>query len=127
MNARVLAGVSLALLFSNVHAVEIPQGASPQVMMGATLYGTHCVVCHGVNGRDGVTFPRPIWGPGQDIKKFQNAKGLIEYLQMLMPFDDPMKISDSDKTAIAVFMMVKNGDLPPGASLPLGGSSAPIR
>ena len=97
------------------------------MVLGGTLYGNHCVVCHGVNGRDGVTFPRPIWGPGQDIKKFQNAKGLIEYLQMLMPFDDPMKISDADKTAIAAFMMVKNGDLPASANLPLGGSPAPIK
>ncbi|MFY7929658.1 MAG: c-type cytochrome, partial [Oligoflexus sp.] len=61
-------------------AVEIPSGASPQVISGGNLYKAHCVLCHGVNGRDAVTFPRPIWGPGQDIKKFQTAKGLFEYL-----------------------------------------------
>ena len=74
-----------------------------------------------------MTFPRPIWGPGQDIKKFQTAKGLFEYLQMLMPFDDPNKIGDVEKTAITSFLMVKNGDLPPASNLPVGGNSAPIK
>jgi len=108
-------------------AVEIPSGASPQVISGGNLYKAHCVLCHGVNGRDAVTFPRPIWGPGQDIKKFQTAKGLFEYLQMLMPFDDPNKIGDVEKTAITSFLMVKNGDLPPASNLPVGGNSAPIK
>jgi mono/diheme cytochrome c family protein len=108
-------------------AVEIPSGASPQVISGGNLYKAHCVLCHGVNGRDAVTFPRPIWGPGQDIKKFQTAKGLFEYLQMLMPFDDPNKIGDAEKTAITSFLMVKNGDLPPASNLPVGGNSSPIK
>ncbi|CAM8629248.1 hypothetical protein MCEMSEM52_00499 [Burkholderiales bacterium] len=108
-------------------AVEIPSGASPQVISGGNLYKAHCVLCHGVNGRDAVTFPRPIWGPGQDIKKFQTAKGLFEYLQMLMPFDDPNKIGDTEKTAITAFLLVKNGDLSPATNLPVGGNSSPIK
>jgi mono/diheme cytochrome c family protein len=120
-------GFMCAALTSAVAAVEIPPGSSPQVIAGGNLYKANCVVCHGVNGRDAVAFPRPIWGPGQDIKKFQTAKGLFEYLQMLMPFDDPNKISDADKTAIAAFMLVKNGDLPANANLPVGGNAAPIK
>jgi hypothetical protein len=46
---------------------------------------------------------------------------------MLMPFDDPAKINDAEKTAIAAFMLVKNGDLPSSANLPLGGNASPIK
>jgi mono/diheme cytochrome c family protein len=124
---KLVIGFMCAALTSAVAAVEIPPGSSPQVIAGGNLYKANCVVCHGINGRDAVAFPRPIWGPGQDIKKFQTAKGLFEYLQMLMPFDDPNKISDADKTAIAAFMLVKNGDLPANANLPVGGNAAPIK
>jgi mono/diheme cytochrome c family protein len=117
----------MLLMATSVTAVEIPPGASPQVVTGGNLYKVHCVACHGVNGRDAVTFPRPIWGQGQDIKKFQTAKGLFDYLQMLMPFDDPYKIGDTEKTAITAFLMVKNGDLPPSVNLPTGGNAAPIK
>lgn len=114
----------MAWCASSAFAVEIPPGASPQVIQGGQLYKAHCVLCHGVNGRDAVTFPRPIWGQGHDIKKFQNARGLFEYLQMLMPFDDPAKVNDDGKTAITAYMLVRNGDLPPDATLPLGGTTA---
>ncbi len=117
----------MLLMATSVTAVEIPPGASPQVVTGGNLYKVHCVACHGVNGRDAVTFPRPIWGQGQDIKKFQTAKGLFDYLQMLMPFDDPYKLGDTEKTAITAFLMVKNGDLPPSVNLPTGGNAAPIK
>jgi len=110
-----------------VHAAESPAGSSTQVLTGGALYKAHCAVCHGVNGRDAVAFPRPIWGQGQDIKKFKTARGLFEYLQMLMPFDDPYKISDSDKTSITAFLLVMNGDLPPNVSLPAGGDASPIK
>jgi hypothetical protein len=43
---------------------------------------------------------------------------------MLMPFDDPAKVNDDGKTAITAYMLVRNGDLPPGVTLPLGGSTA---
>jgi mono/diheme cytochrome c family protein len=119
---------SILLLISPMAAaVEVPSGSSPQVVAGARLYSAHCVSCHGVNGRDAVTFPRPIWGAGQDIKKFQTSKGLFEYLQMMMPFDDPNKIGDADKLAITVFLMVKNGDLPAASTLPPGGNASAIK
>ncbi len=104
-----------------------PAGASPQVVEGGKLFQQHCALCHGVNGRDASVFPRPIWGAGHDISKFGTAKGLFEYLQMLMPFDDPAKIDDKGKTAIVAYMLVRNGNLKPGDTVPLGGNQAPIR
>jgi mono/diheme cytochrome c family protein len=104
-----------------------PTGASDQVSQGAQLYRQHCALCHGANGRDATVFPRPIWGPGHDIGKFATAKGLFEYLQLMMPFDDPSRLNDQQKTAIAAFMLVRNGSLPPDSTLPSGGNATAIK
>jgi len=104
-----------------------PAGASPQVLSGALLFQQHCALCHGPSGRDATVFPRPIWGPGHDIAKFSTAKGLFEYMQLLMPFDDPAKIDDEAKTAIVAYMLVRNGNLKSAESLPKGGNQAAIR
>jgi mono/diheme cytochrome c family protein len=104
-----------------------PVGASAQVQSGAQLYQQHCALCHGASGRDATVFPRPIWGPGHDIAKFGTAKGLFEYMQLLMPFDNPAKIDDEAKTAIVAYMLVRNGNLKSAESLPKGGNLAAIR
>lgn len=104
-----------------------PAGASEQVLRGAALYQQNCALCHGVKGRDATVFPRPIWGAGHDLGKFNNAKGLLEYMQLLMPFDNPAKIDDSAKTAIAAYMLVRNGNLKASESLPTGGNQTAIK
>jgi mono/diheme cytochrome c family protein len=104
-----------------------PAGASEQVLSGARLYQQHCAVCHGPRGRDASVFPRPIWGPGHDIGKFGTAKGLFEYLQLLMPFDDPAKVDDAGKTAIVAYMLVRNGNVQANVSMPRGGDQTGIK
>jgi len=133
MKTQFLVLTSFSLItFSSITSAQgsspsLPTNASPQIIDGAKLYQINCSVCHGVNGRDAVAFPRPIWGQGQDIKKFLTAKGLFDYLQMLMPFDDPNKINDQQKTAITAFMLLQNGNVPATTSLPLGGDGTPIK
>ena len=133
MKTQFLVLMSFSLIaFSSITSAQgnspsLPTNASPQIIDGAKLYQSNCSVCHGVNGRDAATFPRPIWGQGQDIKKFLTAKGLFDYLQMLMPFDDPNKINDQQKTAITAFMLLQNGNVPATAILPLGGDGTPIK
>ena len=104
-----------------------PSGASPQVLHGAKLYQEHCALCHGPKGRDASVFPRPIWGPGHDIGKFGTAKGLFEYVQLLMPFDNPAKIDDASKTAIVAYMLVRNGNLKPDGNVRPGGDQTAIK
>jgi mono/diheme cytochrome c family protein len=104
-----------------------PAGASEQVVQGGQLYQQHCALCHGATGRDATVFPRPIWGPGHDIAKFSTAKGLFDYLQMLMPFDDPAKLNDQQKTAVTAYMLVRNGNLPAATALPVGGNDVSIK
>lgn len=128
-----LAGVAAVLALTQPHFVLAqnapppPNGASAQVLQGAQLYQQSCALCHGLNGRDANVFPRPIWGPGHDLAKFANAKGLFEYLQMLMPFDDPAKLNDAGKTAITSYMLVRNGNMMASETLPLGGSQKSIK
>jgi mono/diheme cytochrome c family protein len=104
-----------------------PAQAGAQVLAGARLFQEHCALCHGATGRDATVFPRPIWGPGHDIAKFGTARGLFEYLQMLMPFDNPAKIDDAQKIAVVAYMLVRNSNLAPAAQLPPGGDATPIR
>lgn len=105
----------------------VPANASAQVRAGAKLYEQHCALCHGAAGRNATVFPRPIWGPGHDIAKFNTSQGLFEYLQLLMPFDDPQKIGDAEKLAISAFMLERNGSIKPDAFLPAGGGAVRIK
>ena len=123
----VIACLALPLGAPAQEAPAPPAGASAQVLSGAALYQQHCALCHGAKGRDATVFPRPIWGPGHDIGKFGNAKGLFEYVQLLMPFDNPAKIDDAAKTAIVAYMLVRNGNLKPGDSVPSGGNLTAIK
>ncbi|MFN9805051.1 MAG: c-type cytochrome [Betaproteobacteria bacterium] len=122
--AGLLASLSVS---SQSPLAPLPAGASEQVTQGGRLYRENCALCHGANGRDATVFPRPIWGVGHDIAKFGTAKGLFDYLQLMMPFDDPSKIDDSQKTAIVAYMLVRNGDLPAATVLPTGGTGAAIK
>lgn len=97
------------------------------MLAGAKLYQQQCALCHGATGRDASVFPRPIWGPGHDLAKFGNAKGLFDYVQLLMPFDDPAKIDDTAKTAIIAYLLVRNGDLNADATVPTGGDQTAIK
>ena len=128
IKALVLAAcMALPLRATAQEAPVPPTGASAQVLSGAALYQQYCALCHGAKGRDATVFPRPIWGPGHDIGKFGNAKGLFEYVQLLMPFDNPAKIDDAAKTAIVAYMLVRNGNLKPGESVPSGGNQTAIK
>ena len=122
--------VAVLIVFTPASAQETPPppaGASAQVLGGAKLFQQHCALCHGPGGRDATVFPRPIWGPGHDIGKFGTAKGLFEYLQLLMPFDNPAKIDDTAKTAIVAYMLVRNGNLKAADTLPAGGNQTAIK
>ena len=94
---------------------------------GGELFQQHCALCHGDSGRGGSAYPRPIWGPGHDIAKFGTAKGLFDYLQLLMPFDDPAKLNDQQKTAVAAYILTRNGTIGPAVTLPTGGNETAIK
>lgn len=83
-----------------------------QFPRGEALYQEHCSLCHGKDGRGGVGFKTPLWGQQTQIKKFDNAMAMFEYNQLLMPFQDPSKVTDEEKWAIMHFILVSNGTIP---------------
>jgi mono/diheme cytochrome c family protein len=85
---------------------------SAQVEQGAALYAEHCALCHGADGQRGQGFQTPIWGRGTQIAKFANGQGLFEYNQLMMPFDDPTKLTDEQKLAITSYILSNHGAMP---------------
>ena len=93
---------------------------SPQVAEGQRLYAEYCAACHGEDGRRGAGFQTPIWGERTQIRKFSTAFGLFEYNQMMMPFDDPAKLTDEQKWAIVAYMLANHGAIARDATLDPG-------
>lgn len=96
-------------------------------MQGAKLYQEHCTLCHGATGQGGAGFPRPIWGKGHDLGKFATVKGLVEYMQMMMPFDNPAKLDPAGKAAIVAYMLVRNGTVKAGETIPPEGTAGSLK
>jgi mono/diheme cytochrome c family protein len=105
-----------------------PGGLSPQVAEGQRLYAEHCALCHGADGRRGEGFQTPIWGERTQIRKFNTAFGLFEYNQMMMPFDDPSKLTDAQKWAVVAYILANHGTIARDATLdPAQAEAIPIR
>jgi cytochrome c len=115
---RLRAAVALAALLLGPAALATAGGErSPQVSHGARLYAEHCAACHGDDGRAGAGYQTPIWGQGAKIARFEHAMGLFEYNQMMMPFDDPTKMSDEDKWAVTAYILANHGAMTPSSAL----------
>lgn len=97
---------------------------SPQVAEGQRLYAENCAMCHGEDGRRGAGFQTPIWGERTQITKFSTALGLFEYNQMMMPFDDPDRLTDEQKWAITAYMLANHGAIPRDGTLEEGSAAA---
>lgn len=115
--SKLAASALLAAVTATSTAYAEGGGGQDQAKRGSQLYEKYCSLCHGADGRGGSVFPKPIWGPGHGLGKFGNGKALLDYLYLLMPFDDPSKATDEEKLAIATYMLVRNGSLKEGASL----------
>lgn len=111
MRFMILAMPVLATFAIAVSGANGQPALSPQVATGQRLYAEYCAACHGEDGRRGAAFQTPIWGERTQIRKFNNALGLFEYNQMMMPFDDPARLTDEQKWAIVAYMLVNHGTL----------------
>jgi mono/diheme cytochrome c family protein len=96
---------------------SIAPAQAQQFEKGAQLYTEYCALCHGADGRGGQGFGTPIWGAQTQINKFVTAKGLFEYVQLIMPFDDPNKLNNEQKWAVLNYMLVNHGSLKKGDQL----------
>jgi cytochrome c len=103
----VAAALAVASLTSPARAED-----SAQISLGRTLYAEQCALCHGADGKRGQGFQTPIWGAQTQIMKFGNAQGLFEYVQMLMPFQDPSLMTDDQKLATIAYILANHGAVP---------------
>jgi mono/diheme cytochrome c family protein len=110
MRIFVLAALSIVLGFPAV-------ADEAQFTKGQALYGEFCSRCHGADGKRGEGFQTPIWGQQTQISKFQNAMGLFEYNEVMMPFDGPDKLDEDQKWAVLNFLLVNHGAIPRGQTL----------
>jgi cytochrome c len=115
--------VLVALALAAATATGQP-ALSPQIAEGQRLYAENCAACHGDDGRRGAGFQTPIWGERTQISKFETALGLFEYNQMMMPFDDPTRMTDEQKWAIVAYMLANHGTIARSAILEAGGAAA---
>lgn len=123
MRVMILAAPALAALALIASAATGQPTLSPQVAEGQRLYAENCAVCHGDDGRRGAGFQTPIWGERTQITKFNNALGLFEYNQMMMPFDDPTRMTDEQKLAITAYMLANHGAIARDATLDAGNAA----
>jgi mono/diheme cytochrome c family protein len=120
--------IAYALAGLAVSATTTLAEESNQVARGGTLYKEYCSLCHGVDGQRGEGFQTPIWGSKAQIRKFEHALGLFEYMLFLMPFDNPNKINEQQKWDIIAYMMANHGAMERTKTLePSTASLVPIK
>ena len=123
MRFMILAAPALAALAVIASTATGQPALSPQIAEGQRLYAENCAACHGDDGRRGAGFQTPIWGERTQIAKFDSALGLFEYNQMMMPFDDPARLTDEQKWAIVAYMLVNHGAIAHSATLDAGNAA----
>lgn len=117
MKRSALWGAYVLVAISAFAAGRASAADSEQVSRGSMLYANHCARCHGSDGQRGEGYQTPIWGPGTQIVKFGHAQGLFEYMQMLMPFDDPARVTDAQKWDIVAYMLTNHGAVGPAVGV----------
>lgn len=101
---------------TNVVAVTDPG----ELDLGKTLYNTHCVACHGLQGEGGVgpNFADEYWIHGGGIKNvFRIIKyGVVE--KGMIPWQNQLRATDMQK--IASYILTFQGTNPPNGKEPQG-------
>lgn len=127
-HAFAVAVLSFPLLARSVASPNLKGSASPQVTKGGELFKEYCSLCHGEDGKRGAGFQTPIWGEGSLIaSKFGNVQGLVDYM-LLMPFNDPALLDDTQKLAVVAYMMANHGAIKPVDEIaPAQAAAIPIK
>jgi len=73
---------------------------------GQKIFAADAAACHGSNGQ-GVTGPAII-GPGENLSKYQNAKGLLDFISTAMPLNAPGSLSHQEYLQVLAYLLVQN-------------------
>jgi S-disulfanyl-L-cysteine oxidoreductase SoxD len=98
---------------------------SGTVALGATVYETYCLACHGPEGQNGIK-DRLVGGQGsltsdKPIKTVGSfwpyATTLWDYIHRAMPYQLPGMLSIDDTYSVTAYILSLNGILPSDAAL----------
>lgn len=82
---------------------------------GKTVYATYCAKCHGAGGGR-VTAP-PLIGTNTNLPAYNNAQGLLNFIDTQMPFNAPGSLTQQEYLEILSFILLQNNLVAPGSVL----------
>ena len=102
----------------------LPEG-SGSVAQGAALYQTHCMACHGTEGRGGINdalaggqgslnSTRPLKTVGS---YWPSAVTVFSFVRRAMPYQSPGALSDEQVYALTAYLLFLNGIVEAEASI----------
>lgn len=113
--------IGLALLTSScMPAIAPPPTLPPQIVKsparsfaggGKTIFANICARCHGARGQ-GLVGPAII-GTNANLRKFNTAQGLYNFISIAMPFDAPGSLSRREYLQAMSFLLIENGLIEP--------------
>ncbi len=97
-------------------AAPPPPGATfgQVAVLGKPVYADSCASCHGING-EGVVAPA-LWGPQANLKKYNNASALLNFVSTSMPAGAPGSLSHGAYLDIVGYLLVENNDVSSNAT-----------
>lgn len=104
--------LACALALSAVAPVAAAELAT-QLTQGEAIFAEHCAHCHGAAGEGGPGYPNSIVS-ARSLAKFRTAKGLYDYNRMMMPFDDPARLTAREKWEVTAYLLQLSALLPDG-------------
>lgn len=119
---RLMVAGAAAMFSLIIGSTAVADTLEEQLSHGGQLYAEYCAVCHGEAGEGGAGYPNAIVG-SSNLNKFRNAKRLFDYHRMMMPFDDPSKMTAEEKWDVTAYLMDLN-DWLGGLDAPLGPDNA---
>ena len=78
---------------------------------GKTVFTAHCAKCHGEKG-EGLFAPTVI-GRGSNLGKYNSARGLMDYITVVMPYDAPGSLTQQEYLQVLSFLLIQNGFIKP--------------
>lgn len=78
---------------------------------GKNVYVKYCSKCHGEKG-EGLFAPTVI-GRGSNLGKYGSARGLMDYITVVMPYDAPGSLTQQEYLQVLSFLLIQNGFIKP--------------
>jgi len=78
---------------------------------GKNVFVKYCSKCHGEKGEG--LFAPTIIGRGSNLAKYGSARGLMDYITAVMPYDAPGSLTQQEYLQVLSFLLIQNGFIKP--------------